>query len=488
MKTTVKLFAWLSLCTMLIACNQANHSNEKTTVTTQEKEAKFLRTKPSTSLAVGCQSDVFDVAKGAQINYETGAKVIVPENAFVDEDGNPVTGEVKLEFTELNDAASIIASGIPMCIEIDGKTEYMESGGMFEINAKQQGKKLKLASGKHIEVQTMNNKPGDFNFYTFNAEEGKWVEQNKSSLNAVSQPNTTSTTTASDVVSTTTTKPVPVPAKPRKASSDDEVFEIRVTNMADYGMHAWDNVMWTFADQTSNSEENDWLYASRWDDITITNYDMRKAIYNVKAERRVRKDGSTTPITRNTPSEDIKTIYKTVAVTPVLFGQDYDDAVKNYNKALKKYEAYQEKKENEKKSQEAQAAFVRTVSIQGLGVHNWDRILKQRETLVLNAEYSVPTLYEDKDIPVVYMITGDQREVITFYQSSAGNLAFNPTYPNTLLAILPNNEVAFLKTGEISPTKLRNAKRTKEIEIGLKPSGVFVNSTEDLSKFIANNS
>ncbi len=488
MNTKYNLFAAMVLSTALIACNHSGKLSEKKTAKILKKTEQFQRVSHSKSLAIGCQSDVFEVSKGAQINYETGAKVIVPENAFVDENGNLVQGEVKLEFSEINDPASVIASGLPMCINVGGKTGYFESGGMFEINATQQGKKLQLAEGKQIEIQTMSNKPGDFNFYSFDAADGKWVEQSKSDLSAQTSPNPVPTTnTRLTQVGDFIPDYVVAPPKPKEALSTDLVFELKIDNKSTYGIQNWGNLMWKFNDEEKSKKgEYDWLFKSRWESMTITNYNSRDGGFQITAKRNVLRK-SADSITDKTVRK-WTTLTKTVQITPVLFGQDYDQALTTYNTAFKKYEDRIIKAENAAKLVDSRQAFIRAVSVQSMGVYNWDRIIKQSETLVLNAEYHVDGLYEDKDLPVVYMITGDRRDVITFYQSSMGNFAFNPTYPNTLLVIMPNDEIAILKTTEISPTKLAKARRTKEINLSLKPTGVFVTSTQDLSKFISANS
>lgn len=480
MKIKYDLVTSVVLSLALLACNKSGKLTEKQSEKIIKKATKFERIAPSRVLTVGCQSDVFDASKGAQINYESGAKVIVPEDAFVDEDGNPVTGEVKLDFSEINDPASVIASGLPMCIDVDGKTGHFESGGMFEINANQQGKKLKLAPGKKIEVQTMSNKPGDFDFYTFNAEEGKWVEQSKAELNAVSSPNPTLN---SPIATASFTTSAEAPPKPEKASSEDVVFDLKISNTEAYGIPSFSQKMWKFTDQEgAKNGKYDILFKKRWDDVSITNYSQQTAVYTVTATRKEltkkRKNGE----------HEYKTVKEKVTITPVLMGEDYEEALAEYQKDVAKYQKRLSKAELASKMQEVQAKFVRAVNITSLGVHNWDRILKQKNVLVLNAEYSVPGMYEDEDLPIVYMIPGDKKEVITFYQSSMGNFAFNPKYQNTLLVIMPNNEIASLKTKRLSPAVINNAKHTNEISLKLEPTGVFVNSTKDLSKFIQANS
>lgn len=169
MKNRIQIFIAVAILSFALGCTKNLQKKSSKNGYSETTETAFERIKPVLEMAIGCQSDVFDVSKGAEINYASGAKVKVPKDAFVDQDGNPVTGEVKLAFSEINGAASVIASGLPMCINHSDKVGYFESGGMFEINAKQNGKNLKLVDGKSLEIQTMSDKTGNFDFYEYDA-------------------------------------------------------------------------------------------------------------------------------------------------------------------------------------------------------------------------------------------------------------------------------------------------------------------------------
>ncbi len=491
MKINLYYFALIAaLVFSFTACN----SNQKSGLSSKQVKkvaAKFARQVSPKNLVVGCQSDVFDASKGAQINYESGAKVIVPKNAFVDENGNPVTGEVKLEFSEINDPASIIASGLPMCIEENGKVGYMESGGMFEINAKQGDSKLRLAEGKNIEIQTMSNKPGDFNFYEYDGNNETWVEQNKQNLTATSGPNeqvSDSILGGSELLSMelSSTESAPV-IKPIKAKSTDFIFDLKVDNMEKWGLKNWEGIMWKFANQSSNDKnESHWLFNRKWESIIIGAFDYNKSTCSITAsynERIVQTNKKT-----GKKKVSYKKVSKKEQITPVLFGNGYKLALEQYSKELNRKAKEQNRIAQRQKSYAASQSFLRSVRVQNLGVYNWDRIIKQPEMLVMNANYKVEGIYDHEDLPVVYMITGDKRELITFYQRAEGNLAFNPNYTNTLLAIMPNQELALIKTTNLPNGINSQARSGKTVTINLNPTGVFVNSTDELNDFIRNNS
>ncbi len=92
------------------------------------------------------------------IETEGGIVFAISKNAFVDENGNPVKGEVDLEVKEALDPASIITAGLST--ESNGKP--LETGGMFYFNARKDGKSLNINPQKEVlaEIPTKEIKSG----------------------------------------------------------------------------------------------------------------------------------------------------------------------------------------------------------------------------------------------------------------------------------------------------------------------------------------
>lgn len=117
----------------------------------------------------------FSCEKETKIETVSGSKFTIPEDAFVDEEGKLVEGEVKLEIVEYRDPLDFVFASEPMNLEQDGKIAFYQSDGMFKIEAKQGDKKLSLAKGKSIEseIQLKENQ-SESRFYAFNADSGQW--------------------------------------------------------------------------------------------------------------------------------------------------------------------------------------------------------------------------------------------------------------------------------------------------------------------------
>jgi hypothetical protein len=77
-----------------------------------------------------------------------GTEVLIPENAFVTEDGKPVTGEVVINFSEYINKSDLILSNLPTV----SNGRMLETGGVIFLEALSNGEKLKLAQGKSVLV------------------------------------------------------------------------------------------------------------------------------------------------------------------------------------------------------------------------------------------------------------------------------------------------------------------------------------------------
>jgi hypothetical protein len=131
---------------------------------------------PIAALDVPSDSFVLLNTKDTTLVYSTGTTIGIPAGAFTDESGNDVTGEVKINYREFHDPIDIMLAGIPMNYDSGGVQFQLESAGMFEISAFQNGKQLKLKSGKNISVNMVShtNNEIDYNIYYLDTVKKCW--------------------------------------------------------------------------------------------------------------------------------------------------------------------------------------------------------------------------------------------------------------------------------------------------------------------------
>ncbi|HAS44079.1 MAG TPA: hypothetical protein DCS93_26615 [Microscillaceae bacterium] len=100
------------------------------------------------------------------LRLENGTTIHIPAYSFIDKDGRPVKGKVKLNYREMHSAADVIASGVPMEYDSAGVKNNLETAGMFEIRGKKGKEPVYIAQGKTIDVQFASRHEGEgFNHY-----------------------------------------------------------------------------------------------------------------------------------------------------------------------------------------------------------------------------------------------------------------------------------------------------------------------------------
>ncbi len=115
-----------------------------------------------------------------KLDYPSGTVIEIPENAFVDKNGNTVTGNVQVSYIEYRDPVDFILGNIPMDYHQDGEKFVFNSGGMFKIKATHNGEEVFLGKDKNINLDfpLTENLP-DLNFYFFDETTNKWIEKTK---------------------------------------------------------------------------------------------------------------------------------------------------------------------------------------------------------------------------------------------------------------------------------------------------------------------
>lgn len=104
-----------------------------------------------------------------------GTTIFIPRNCFTTANNDSVAGEVTIIYREFHDAVDIFLSGIPMEFMSMGEKRYFRTAGMFEIDAQAGGAKANLKPGKTIDVRMPSQRPElDYSFFYMNPEKGAW--------------------------------------------------------------------------------------------------------------------------------------------------------------------------------------------------------------------------------------------------------------------------------------------------------------------------
>jgi len=156
---------------MTISCNNSNKINLENTIV---KKSKLIN--PFPKIQIPKTSFLIRSERDTVLSYKTGSKIKISKNAFLDKEGNPVKGDVKLIYREFTNPFDIYLGGIPMVYnDSTGIEQVFETAGMFEINAFSEGQSVFPNPQNKIQVQMISFQKGnEFNVYHLDTVSGKW--------------------------------------------------------------------------------------------------------------------------------------------------------------------------------------------------------------------------------------------------------------------------------------------------------------------------
>ena len=91
--------------------------------------------------------------EGGIVEDGNGSKIAFPNDAFVDKNGNLVSGDVEIKFKALQDFVDFFIAGIPLTYDTASQQYLLESSGIVEVYAFQNGKPVFLNPNKKIAVE-----------------------------------------------------------------------------------------------------------------------------------------------------------------------------------------------------------------------------------------------------------------------------------------------------------------------------------------------
>jgi hypothetical protein len=346
------------LTTAIIILNSINKekesilNNNTLSVLSDTTQTKFINP-PAPGIDVKKDRYFVNAGIGGKIIHHTGSEIEIPEHSFVKEDGTPVTGEVEIQYREFHDQIDIFFSGIPMEYDSAGIKYNFESAGMMEIYAYQNGEKLKIAPNKELNVSmTSYNPDAKFNLYYLDEEAKKWDYRGKDSIVNENEQDFTyqpSVLDNSDMINKNLfteekeavkeqeqvvevikkdikTIEKAKPTKPLKAQKNVQSFDIDVNKQEFPEIAEYQGTIFEVIDQINFDAK---IYDIQWEDIVLKQNGTNLCIELTKGKQT-----------------------KKIDVKPVLEGNDYTTAIKEFSK---KFDSYSKKlttrKEDEKKAE-----------------------------------------------------------------------------------------------------------------------------------------
>tara|TARA_B100000809_G_scaffold129856_1_gene127776 strand:+ start:4942 stop:6300 length:1359 start_codon:yes stop_codon:yes gene_type:complete len=398
------------------------------------------------------EQEVFliDAQKDEEIITESGSKITVYKNTIVDNVGEVVVGNVKIEYRDFHNPLEVYLSGIPMGYDSAGVRYVFETAGMFELKAYQKEQLLGLKKGKKMDVDLIStSNETDFNFYSFDESNGVWLFKN--------EPMRIATTLKNKMAEKREVKEL---IKPIAQNVKNYAFDIDVNKKQYPELEVYEG---TIFEVRNNASFNPIYYNVQWDKVEI--YRKNKDHYVLELFK-----------------EDTSIV---VAVKPVIKSEKYAQAKIKYNEAIKNlkesigeqsdFDVYSKSLIAYNSSMSAQATIMRQMSLNGFGIYNCDKpgifnpsgVIKELIAIKNGEERKV----ENKNFSVVDL---SKNAVVLVYGA--------PKYyknRNTILWAIMNNEEMLIAFPEeiqamLDDKKLRSG--TYSIQEGLEILGDVIAS------------
>lgn len=396
------LFYSLS-CTgiLLVACT--NDEKQHLALESQPVEQFVSAIQPIKGLETPVRTFKIDAADAATIDLPNGGSIIFPANAFVDANGKIINGEVKVEWQEFHSLTDIMLSGIPMKYDSAGVEHDFVSGGMFTIDATHQGEKVDLAEGKTATVNLASYSDTEcFNFYELDEKTGDWKYE-------------------------TTKVGTPLESSEKKVepkNTNNSILDVTVDLVDFPELKSKQIVGWKTTEPVSA--------------------ELRTKLKTHPSDVELQKRGNNYALLIQR-----KGFEKSIEVTPHLLSDALADKNNLMLEAKEKYSellAYQQNAESGK--------LVRTIEIPSMGTFNWDKVLKRKKQQQLLATFNL-NKEVNADFVTLFFLSPDENVAIQCNANGTPGFNFDPTLPNYLVAILPDNSI--LMVDDKGFDKARNA-------------------------------
>ncbi|MES2140095.1 MAG: hypothetical protein V4511_10340 [Bacteroidota bacterium] len=289
--------------------------------------------------------------KGASLDFKTGSKMVIPKNAFVDENGKLLKGEVELRYREFHDAVDFFVAGIPMTYDSAGQRYHFESAGMMEMLAFQNDKPVNVAPEKSINIELASNYKGtEYNLYKLDTVKNNWLCLGKDKVVAKAEKTGAAPSLSNQLnrvqetaeYKTIETKKVivqkekevkiaslpklsPEPKKPEEAKKDKYTFNIDVNPKEYPELAVYKGVLFEVGTENKNFTSS--MYDETWEEAIIKDGTKKGENYLLTLKKDAKKYD--------------------IVVYPVFEGKNYEKAVNDFKAKFSKYNVALEKRKTD---------------------------------------------------------------------------------------------------------------------------------------------
>lgn len=397
---------------------------------------------------------------GATITHISGTKVTFPANAFVDVNGNPVSGNVEVQYREFRDQADFFLSGIPMQYDSAGHTYQFESAGMMEISGMMNGQTVYLKKDKKVKVEFASKNSGTkYNLYQFDTLAGNWnyigkdnvvlnPEQKMDSASRVALALQSNGKWCGNIPEMQ--KPIE-PYKPVRADKHKHRFTIAIDPKEFPEMKAYKDMIFE-VDETNQKFNNNWLQDKMtWESIKLSKGEVENK-YKIALTK-----GKDLVMLDVYPVFDERVFDKVMA--------DYNQKLSDYKKDMEQYNQLLEQRkakanangimnngngsivkvveggfmyytlsmeQDEKKAE----AIMRSFTISGFGVYNMDYVAMLPSGRIVDLQVNGNDGKQFAGFATMYHVDRQKNSLFSYHnENPMKGFHFNPKSSNLIWAV-----------------------------------------------------
>lgn len=451
----------IALILSLISCN--SESNKSKVLPKQS----FVY-QPFENVRIEPQTYQIDPNKDNVIKLENGTRINIEANTLVDKDNRPIKDSVFVKYSEFHNAEDILLSGIPMEYDSAGNKYIFESAGMFDINAvSANNDPIYIKEGKSINVQMASYKSdNNYSFYYLDTIKKNWEYKGiaQASENLEKQNKLKENNERQKQIETEQKKLF----NPTAYSSEDEIINFDIDYSIFKELKCFQAIVWRHVKSKESLDQvnQKLIYKEKWENISL-NRSLEEGIYELELKKKDKK---------------IKML-----IEPLLRGNDLKKAKKIFQEKYNTYANIAVQIQNERARVEKEADLLRSFDVNKFGIHNWDRYIKDDDVFFVKANFKFDNDYANAENITIYQIIKNKNTVIKYNNYYKSRFMYTLNDESKLIAILPDNKIAFLSDNDIrSLMSLRTKNDTTILNITLKSKDIKLESNAELSNLLNN--
>ncbi len=452
MKKIFFISAFLILSLIIVNCNNSGVQQQTENIVKTVFNEMDLDIVPSFSnFNVGFEDVKMFAEKEFKYEFSDGTEILIPADAFVDENGAPVKGEVTFKYKSVKSPGEIISSGLHLLYKQGDSIVPFITGGMLQVEAEQNGKKLSLKEGKSIKMNYNSLDDGEYNFYRMDETTNEWAyisDANKFEVTEIVEE---------DFDNNVADNTVSYMAKPTLYNEDtDLILKVDLNHKNFKELSKYSNVMWKYKG-AKTKEQIAKLFVKKWKKTELVQVNKNEYALKLISDK----------------SEE------TLEIAPVFSKAEYNKAMELYDAAQK-----QDKNPTPIKDDSVEDNYVaREVNLIKLGVYNID-VCAVRDVIGIYSdfEFSDPA-YNEEGKSYKYFVISNNGQTITRYDLNKTNvMAFFKNSDNKIISVLSDGKVAVVSSSDL---KKMNLAPQSKVKFKMQVIDQIIDSPEKLDEIIA---